>query len=188
MLRIDLTHWGCETPFCISKLSIRGSDNGLLPGQRQAIIWTNAGILLMGSPRTNFNEILIDIHTFSIKKIHFKISSGKWQPFCLSLNVFMTRIVASVTAAKRHVPLDHIYTCHFKLMDPWRWHGIWSSLVQVMAWCLMAPSHYLNQCCLIINEVLQYSLKESFTGNKTSVTEICWKITYGKISASHRGW
>ena len=30
------------------------------------------------------------------------------------------------------------------------WHQIcWSTLVQVMAWCLMAPSHYLNQCWLI---------------------------------------
>ena len=25
----------------------------------------------------------------------------------------------------------------------------WSTLVQVMAWCLSAPSHYLNQCWLI---------------------------------------
>ena len=25
-------------------------------------------------------------------------------------------------------------------------HGTWSTLVQVMACCLMAPSHYLNQC------------------------------------------
>ena len=33
---------------CISKLTTIGSDNGLLPGQRQAIIWTNTGILLIG--------------------------------------------------------------------------------------------------------------------------------------------
>ena len=38
------------------------SDNGLSPGQRQAIIWTNAGILLIGPLRSNFNEILIEIH------------------------------------------------------------------------------------------------------------------------------
>ena len=29
--------------------AIIGSDNGLSPGRRQAIIWTNAGILLIGS-------------------------------------------------------------------------------------------------------------------------------------------
>ena len=29
------------------KLTILGSDNGLSPERRQAIIWTNAGILLI---------------------------------------------------------------------------------------------------------------------------------------------
>ena len=58
-----------------------------LPGPHQAIIWTNAGILLIGPQRTNFSEILIEIHTFSFKKIHLNMSSGKWHPFCLSLNV-----------------------------------------------------------------------------------------------------
>ena len=33
----------------------------------------------------------------------------------------------------------------------WR-HRTWSTLVQVMACCLMAPTHYLNQCWLIISE------------------------------------
>ena len=36
------THWGWVTNICISKLTITGSDNGLSPGRRQAIIWTNA--------------------------------------------------------------------------------------------------------------------------------------------------
>ena len=42
---------------CISKLTIIGSDNGLLPGQQQAIIWTNDGILLIGPLVTNFSDI-----------------------------------------------------------------------------------------------------------------------------------
>ena len=58
-----------------------GSDNSLSPGRRQAIIWTNAGILLIGPWGTNFSENLIDIHTFSFKKIHLKMSSAKWRPF-----------------------------------------------------------------------------------------------------------
>ena len=61
--------------------------NGLSPNRRQAIIWTNAGILLIEPLGTNFNEILIEIHTFSFKKMHLKMSSGKWRPFCLGLNV-----------------------------------------------------------------------------------------------------
>ena len=35
------------------------SDNSLSPFRRQAIIWTNAGILLIGPLRTNFCEIWI---------------------------------------------------------------------------------------------------------------------------------
>ena len=83
----DLTHWGRVTHICVGKLSIIGSDNGLSPGRRQAIIWTNAEILLIGSLGTNFSESLIEILTFSFKKMRLKISSAKWRPFCLGLNV-----------------------------------------------------------------------------------------------------
>ena len=82
-----LTNWGRVTHICVSKLNIIGSDNGLSPGRRQAIIWTNAGILLIGPSGTNFSKISIKIHILSFKKMHLKMSSGKWQPFCLGLNV-----------------------------------------------------------------------------------------------------
>ena len=82
-----LTHWGRVTHICVSKVAIIVSNNGLSPG-RQAIIWTNAGILLIWPLGTNFSEISIDVHTFSFKKIPFKMSSGKCRPFCLGLNVF----------------------------------------------------------------------------------------------------
>ena len=84
-----LTHWGRVTHICVSKQISIGSDNGSSPGWRQAIIWTNAGILLIKPLGTNFSEILIEIHTFSFKKIHLKMSSGKWRPFCLGLNVLI---------------------------------------------------------------------------------------------------
>ena len=71
---------------CASELTIIVSDNGLSPGRRQAIIWTNAGILLMGPWGTNFCEILIGIPTFSFKKMHLKMSSAKWRPVCFGLN------------------------------------------------------------------------------------------------------
>ena len=50
---LSLTHWGRVTHICVGKLSIIGSDNGLSPDRRQAIIWTNAGILLIGTLGTN---------------------------------------------------------------------------------------------------------------------------------------
>ena len=70
----ELTHWVMY--MCINNLTIIGSDNSLSPGQRQAIIWTNAGILLIGPLGTNFSEILIEIYSFSFKKMHSKMLSG----------------------------------------------------------------------------------------------------------------
>ena len=77
----ELTHWGQTTHICVSRLTIVASDNGLSPGRRQAIIWNNVGILSIGLLGTNFSEILIEILTFSFKKMHLKMSSGKRQPF-----------------------------------------------------------------------------------------------------------
>ena len=82
-----LTHWGRVTHICVGNLTIIGSDNGLSPGRRQAIIWTNAGIILFGPLGTNVSEIVIKVQTFSFKKMHFKMSPGKWRPSCLDPNV-----------------------------------------------------------------------------------------------------
>ena len=71
-LLMHLTHWGWVAHKCISKLTILGSDNGFLPGQCQAIIWNNDGILSIGPLGINFSEILIRIQTFSFIKMHLK--------------------------------------------------------------------------------------------------------------------
>ena len=81
------------THICVVNLIIIGSDNGLSPDRRQAIILTNAGILLIGTLGTNFSEILIEIHTFSFKKMRFKMLATKWRPFCLSLNELSDLII-----------------------------------------------------------------------------------------------
>ena len=54
-----------------------GSDNCLSPERRQAIILTNAGILLIGPLGTNFSETFIEIKIFSLTNLHFKVSSAK---------------------------------------------------------------------------------------------------------------
>ena len=67
-----LTHWGRVMHICLSKIFIIGSDNSLLPGQCQVIIWTNAGILLIGPLGINFSEILIKINTLHSRKCIWK--------------------------------------------------------------------------------------------------------------------
>ena len=93
---LALTHWGWVMHKCISKVTIIGSDNGLSPGRRQAINWTNVGILSIGCLGTNFSEILLKIPIFSFKKMQLKMLFWKWRPFCHSLNVLISRCHDSI--------------------------------------------------------------------------------------------
>ena len=147
-----LAHWGRVTHICVSKLTIIGWDNGLSPGRRQAIISTNARILLIGPLGTNFNETSIEIHAFPFKKIHLKMSSGKWRPFYLGLNVLSDALYYVMppypicnTTRICDILWSLLYSLsqltHFVLVAPYE---SWLTLVQLMAWCLKAPSHYLN--------------------------------------------
>ena len=65
------------------------SDNGLSPGRCQAIIWINAGLLLIRTLGTNFKEIVNKIHAFSFKKMHLEMLSAKWRQFCLGFSVLV---------------------------------------------------------------------------------------------------
>ena len=125
------------THIYVSKLTVISPDNGLSPGWRQAIIWTNAGILLIGPLGTNFNEIFIEIHTFSFKKIHLKMSSGKWRPFCLGLNVLNQQVQSTI------FPVTHTLWLTTSLNgwaptqnDPWYLNVILRKLL--MLWCTLA--------------------------------------------------
>ena len=103
-----LTHWGWVTHICVSRITVIGSDNGLSPGRRIAIIWTNAGILLIGPLGTNFSEIfLLEIYTFSFTKMHLKMLSGKSRPFCLGLNV-LTELIGN-GLVRWFVTLSHFH-------------------------------------------------------------------------------
>ena len=68
-----LTHQDRVMHICVSKLTIIGSDNGLSPGRRQVIIWTNTELLLIRTAGTNFSEILSEVHIVSFKKMHLKM-------------------------------------------------------------------------------------------------------------------
>ena len=71
----------------VSNLTTTGSDNGLSLSRHQATVRTSAGILIIGPLETNFNEILIEIQTFSFTKMHLKMPSRTWMPSCLGPNV-----------------------------------------------------------------------------------------------------
>ena len=69
------------------KYSIIVLYHGLSPVRCQAIICNNAGILSIGPQGTNFGEILVEIPTFSFKKMQLEMSSARWRPFRLGLGV-----------------------------------------------------------------------------------------------------
>ena len=125
-----LLNCGRVTHICVRNLTIIGSDDCLSPGRCHAIIWTDAGILLIWSSETDFNENLIKNHTFSFKTICLKMSSGRWRPLCLGLHVLTLQ--GQVT---------HTYIvglCHHWFRQ----------------WCVVyaAPSHNLNQWRLIVKQ------------------------------------
>ena len=136
------------THICVSKLAIIGSDNGLSPDRRQAIIWTNAEILLIGPLGTNYSEIRIEILTFSFKKMRFKVSSVKRRPFCLGLNVlrrnrlFIRVCLLSKCMCRVYTEIVFEYT--------WRshWHieGRWDT-------CILSFADDIFKCISLINSL-----------------------------------
>ena len=72
-----------------SRWTIIGSDNGLSPGRRQAIIWSNAELLLNGPLGTNFSEFFNQNFNIFIQKNAFEsvvreMASILSQPQCVN--------------------------------------------------------------------------------------------------------
>ena len=83
--------------------------------------------------------------------MHLSLSTAKWRPFCLGLN--------SLAPGKFEWNFRYLIFQIISVIDGWsiscelalKW--MWlnftddkSTLVQVMAWCRQATSHYLSQC------------------------------------------
>ena len=78
------------THICVGNLTIIGSDNGLSLDRRQAINWTNAGILLIEHLGINFSGILAFSRNYNIfiQENVFKSVVCEITAICLGLNVF----------------------------------------------------------------------------------------------------
>ena len=114
-----LTHWGRVTHICVSKLTIIGSDNGLSPGRRQAIIWTNAGLLLIRTLETHFTGFWSEVNTFSLRKMRLIVPSWKWRPFCLGLNVLTYNIYRAIGKSRSCFAINTAYISILILVFEW---------------------------------------------------------------------
>ena len=108
-----LTHWGRVTHICVSELTIIGLDNGLSPGRRQAIVWNNAGLLLIEPLWTNVSEVSIGIQTFSFKNMHLNMSV-KWRPSCLT---YWLTCCHAFSIDRRL----YICSCYLIILTCWGW-------------------------------------------------------------------
>ena len=82
---------------CVSELTIIGSDNDFQEAWPASSSHLNQWwILLVWLLGMKFSEILINSDTFSFTKIHLKMSSGKWWPFCIRLNVLWLYSVSGI--------------------------------------------------------------------------------------------
>ena len=83
-----LNHRCWVTHICVNKLTIFGSDSGLSYGRRQAIIWTNDGLLLIGTNIVNIvantSKILIEIQQYSFMEMYYKLAAILSRPQCIN--------------------------------------------------------------------------------------------------------
>ena len=76
-----LTHWGRVTHIFVGTNTNIGSDNGLSPDRRQAIIWTNARILLIAPLEINF------IQKNAFQNIVCEVAAILSRPQCVNVTV-----------------------------------------------------------------------------------------------------
>ena len=127
-----LTHWGRMMHICVSKQTIIGSDNGLSPGRRQAIIWINSGMLFIGSLGINFNEILIKnlyilFQENPFENIVWKMASILSRSQCVNMyrrygsNL---QIFCFPTAPGRYIMPGHKLNFQKYISDIFHWNGL----------------------------------------------------------------
>ena len=177
---LGLAHWGRATHICVNKLTIIGSDNGLSPERRQAIIWTNGGILLIGPLGTTFGEILIEIQTFSLKIIRLKMSSAKFRQFCLGLNVLMPKIT------KFHITqtfVSYIFICcvcawyHQRLIDITISNRDWNHSPPLLFWRYIAKKIHIVKLYLPVFDMRTLRLSEDLSYQTVYVILKLWLST-----------
>ena len=103
-------------------------------------------------PRALWKMIKTHTGARSVRDHARKVSGPKRRSFWFCSKTCLPSLVNSLW------PSDAIW---------WHWSG--SALAQVMACCLRAPSHYLNQCRLIISMVHLHSYEGSFTRDTSAI-------------------
>ena len=152
--------------YCNDKLFVNCACNSF---------WTHAGILLIGPLGTNFSEILIEIHILSFKKMHLKMSAGKWRPFCLGLYVLNTQIT-SFNEWRNKTYIMFVLTWHNECIN--KKHDIHTVTVLHML-CICSGDDAANKCAVHSRKChWLYRHVESYI----------WIVQYKNIHSDIYGW
>ena len=127
----------------------------------------------------NFKEIIKALHCWAcVRGIHQWLVDSSHKGTVKQKTFPFHYILRNVSREWLETNLHYIMVVEWyfslqRINSPWpsdaiRWHTSGSTLAQVMACCLLAPSHYLSQCWLIISKV-QWHLSESNFITDTSV-------------------
>ena len=121
------------THICVSKLSTIGSNYDLSPARRKAIISTNAGILLIWTIRTNFNEnVNRNSYIFSHEN-PFENVVCELRPFCLGLNVLTKCTIMKTTSCTSvQSPLNEPLWRNIKLMYSWYYDFAFTNMPEAL--------------------------------------------------------
>ena len=106
-----------RTHICVSKLRTIGSDNGLSPDRRQSIIWTRAGVLVLGT------------RTRSTRVLNF------WYSYCTRTRELQSNSTRTCTRTRGQV-LRYSYEY---------WHEYWYSMVHLMICDVRVKKHHTCQ-------------------------------------------
>ena len=140
-----------------------------MPIWHRAIIWTDAGILLIGPLGTNFNEVLIKIQNFSFMKKHLKMLSVKWRPFCSGEDELRPNPVSPGKVACFN------WTAEFEAVMMMLWHGN-TFHITVPLWGESSDDWWFNvkkgQWC----RAMKFSLLSAWTSHHEKTLFTWWGI------------
>ena len=147
-----------------------GSDNGLAPNRRQAIIWTNDNPVYwcIYAASHCLNELCSFMHDQPEGSVFLGHQEVAWKSSLaiLSRCYFAVMIGQTIHQYWWVILVQKIWQ-QTTVNSLWPSDAIWwqrsgSTMAQVMACCLTAPSHHLNQCWLVIMKVKWHSSEGNF--------------------------
>ena len=141
-----------------------------MPAQKQ--FWTNTSIICLVYTQFRVTMTCIEWTNYSDALFSIKIDNqcqlflplymweGPFQGDSSSMHNVWFRSNYPLGVSSRMHGTNGVGVCVVEFHRKWSIFygmftiGTWSTLVQVMVWCMMAPNHYRNQCWLITRGAL----------------------------------